>query len=92
MDHAEQVSRSPFGGVMRRRAALSGEVAGQSAGIFTPVVPAPAGAVVGVSPTPPDPLTLRRRLVTIDLGQPTPSTARRRTAAVRNLQAIPLRC
>ena len=78
MDHAEQVSKSPVGGAVRRRAALAAvlwaallavEAAGQPAGLFTPVGTMPDSAALRVSPTPPDPLTLRRRLVTIDFAQ-----------------------
>ena len=82
MDDAEQASRPPVGGAVGRRAALAvllaaalaGEVTGQSADLFTPVESAPASAAALVSPATLDPLTLRRRLVTIDLGQLTPST------------------
>ena len=82
MDHNEQVSQSLGVAAARQLAplaalllvaALVGEVAAQSTGLFTTIAPSLAAAV-RVSPTPPDPLTLRRRLVTIDLGQLTPST------------------
>lgn len=90
MDHAEQVSQSLAVAGGRRRAALAavllaatlaGDVAAQSIGLFTPVVPSLAVAATRVSPTPPDPLTLRRRLVTIDLGQLTPATTALLSAA-----------
>ena len=90
MDHVEQVSQSLTGAAGRRRAtlaavllaaALAVEVAAQSAGLFTPVVPSPALAAARISPPPPDPLTLRRRLVTIDLGQLTPSITELSSAA-----------
>ena len=89
MDHTEQVSQSLAVGAGRRRATLAavllaatlvGEVAAQSTGLFTPVVPSPTVAA-RISQTPPDPLTLRRRLITIDLGQLTPSTAALSSAA-----------
>ena len=72
--------RAPLAAVLLA-AALVSEVAAQSTGLFTPVLPLPAGAATRVSPTPPDPLTLRRRLVTIDLGQLTPSTTALSSAA-----------
>ena len=90
MDHAAQVSQSSAIAAGRRRATLAtvllvatlaGDVAAQSIGLFTPVVPSLAGAATRVSPTPPVPLTLRRRLVTIDLGQLTPSTTAPSSAA-----------
>ena len=82
MDHTEQVSQSLTVAAGRRRATLAavllaavlvGEVAAQSTGLFTPAVSSPAIAAARVSPPPPDPLTLRRRLVTINLDQLTPS-------------------
>ncbi len=90
MDHAEQGSRSALDGTGRRRAALvavllavalAGEVAAQPAGLFTPVEQTSSVATALVSPTPPDPLTLRSRLVTIDLGHLTPSTTALSSAA-----------
>ena len=90
MDHAEQVSRSALDGTGRRRAALvavllaltlAGEVAAQLAGLFTPAEQTPSVATALVSPTPPDPLTLRSRLVTIDLGHLTPTTTALSSAA-----------
>ena len=91
MDHAEQVSQSLTVAAGLRRATLAavllaatlaGDVAAQSIGLFTPALPSLAVAVTRVSPTPlDDPLTLRRRLVTIDLGQLTPSTTALSSAA-----------
>ena len=90
MDHTEQVSQSLAVATRHRRttlvavllaAALVGEVAAQSTGLFTPVVASPAVAAARISPTPLDPLTLRRRLVTINLGQLTPSTTALSSAA-----------
>jgi hypothetical protein len=72
-------SRAAAAGGGRRSAVLAGvllatlaagEAAGQPGGLFRAV--APAAAVVPVSPTPPDSLTLRRRLVSIDFGQLSP--------------------
>ena len=83
MEHGGHVSRRVAGwlvGRWARRIAVIAAVllpvvpaAGQPGGLFTAVGPAPpASAVRGVSPAPADALTLRRRLVTIDLGQLAP--------------------
>ena len=49
----------------------TGAAAGQPGGLFTAV--SPAAVTAGASPITPDTLTLRRRLVTIDLGQLEPA-------------------
>ena len=51
---------------------VAGEAAAQPGGLF--MAASPAGAGIGVTPTAPDTLTLRRRLVTIDLEQLVPAT------------------
>ena len=56
-------------------APLAGAEAGQQAGLFAAAEPAPAIPAARVSQIPPDSLAIRRRLVTIDLGQLTPSAA-----------------
>ncbi len=58
-----------------------GETAGQPGGLFTAV--SPSAAAANAARTAPDPLTLRRRLVKIDLGQlaPAPDSAARVAAA-----------
>lgn len=53
-------------------ALAAGEAAGQPGGLFRAAAPAALTAVPG-SPTPPDSLTLRRRLVSIDFGQLAPT-------------------
>ncbi len=83
MEHGGHVSRRVAGCLVDRwacRIAVIAAVllpvvpaAGQPGGLFTAVGPAPpASAVRSVSPAPADALTLRRRLVTIDLGQLAP--------------------
>ena len=82
MQHCGQVSRQvagrPLGRRVRWLAALAAVLlpvlpaAGQPGGLFTAVGPARAASAPRVSRTPPEALTLRQRLVTIDLGQLAP--------------------
>ena len=82
MQHCGHVSRlvagCPLGRRVRRLVALAAVLlpvlpaAGQPGGLFTAVGPARAASAPRVSRTPPDALTLRQRLVTIDLGQLAP--------------------
>ena len=84
MDHAQDVARSPAGGVRPRRTRLAAlllsllavtELAGQPTGLFEAVGMAPA-ASVRIGPTlPEDRLALRRRLVSINLKQIMPPAA-----------------
>ena len=76
MARRERVSRERFGVVSRRHLALAvlllsgwpaGEATAQTGGLFTAV--SASDTARGVVPAAPDRLTLRRRLVTIDLGQ-----------------------
>lgn len=90
MAHLGRVSSARSGCAWQRIAALAvllltvwlvQEATGQPGGLFSAV--SPTGATVDVSRTAPDALTLRRRLVTIDLGQlvPVPDAASRAAAA-----------
>ena len=75
---ARRVAGCPVGRRVRRLAALAAVLlpvlpaAAQPGGLFTAAGPARAASASRVSPTPPDALTLRQRLVTIDLGQLAP--------------------
>ena len=99
MDHPEL----PAGALLRRTRQLVAlaavllpvfpveEVAAQPSGLFTAVEPASAAATTTrVSPTPPDSLALRRRLVTIDLGQLTPAADAAPPASADPTMARPL--
>ena len=77
MDHTEQVSKSPGGGAVRRRAALAVvlwaallavEAAGQPGGLFLEAAPVP-DAIGRLSPEATDLLALRSRPVRIDFAQ-----------------------
>ena len=77
MDHTEQVSKSPGGGAVRRRAALAAvlwaallavEAAGQPGGLFLEAAPVP-DAIGRLSPEATDSLALRSRPVRIDFAQ-----------------------
>ncbi len=100
MAHFGHASRGQAGRASRRRSRrLSAlavlllwgwpaeEAAGQPGGLFTAA--SPSAADIDVVRTAPDPLTLRRRLVTIDLGQlsPAPDTAAR--AATAGIEIAP---
>ena len=66
---------------------LAEEATGQPGGLFSAV--SPTGAAVDVSRTAPDALTLRRRLVTIDLGQLVPVTDAATRAAAAGIEIAP---
>ncbi len=79
MDSKRHVPPSPRGGgwppvlagILLLAALAAGQAAGQTAGLFRSVEAATVVAAPG-SETPPDSLTLRRRLVAIDFGQLSP--------------------
>lgn len=95
MKRSTYVSRGQPGCARQRLAALAvvilagwpaGNAAAQPDGLFSTV--SPSAAEMDIVRTGPDPLTLRRRLVTIDLGQLAPATdAAARGAAARGAAA-----
>ena len=100
MAHRGRTSRGRAGAAPRRRshrlAALAvlllsgwpaGEAAAQPGGLFTAV--SPSDAAVDVAPAAPDTLTLRRRLVTIDLGQLVPATDSAARGAAAGIEVAP---
>ena len=99
MAHLGCVSRGQAGTAARRRSRqflalavlllsgwTAGEAAAQPGGLFTAA--STAGAGIGIAPTAPDTLTLRRRLVTIDLEQlvPTADSAQGAAAGIEIVQ------
>ena len=96
MAHLGRVSSGRSGCAWRRIAALAvllltvwlaQEATGQPGGLFSAV--SPTGATVDVSRTAPDALTLRRRLVTIDLGQLVPVPDAASPAAAAGIEIAP---
>ena len=96
MDRSGHASEGQVGCASWRLAALAvvlvsgwpaGEAAAQPDGIFTPA--SASAAEVDATRIDPDPLTLRRRLVTIDLGQLVPATDAAPRGAAAGIEIAP---
>ena len=99
MERSGHVSRGQARGAWPKLAALAvlllsgwpaGEAAGQHGGLFTAV--SPSAAAVNAAQTDPDRLTLRRRLVTIKVGQFAPATDSAARTAAAGFEIAPGGC